>query len=655
MTSDVVWQPNAEIISNSNLVAFMERHGIGNYAELQQKAELEPEWFWEAILENIDFQAPYKELRDERRGPEFTSWCIGGKANIAQNCLARHKHTPIWESDAIVYEKEDGSTQTWTYQRLSDEVDALANGLREIGCSRGDVIGLYLPNLPEAFAAFLATAKIGAIVLPLFSGFGAAALTDRLKDAGASAIITVDGTIRRGRLVEMKSVVDEVATNLPQLERVIVLKRANCAGVETYDRDYNYDELIAKGTGASHIEETNADDPLMLMYTSGTTGKPKGTVHTHVGFLAKLILDMGLMLDLKSTDRLLWISDMGWLVGPLIAVGATYSGATTLIVEGGPDFPDAGRMWRLIDEHQISFLGLAPTIARSFMKADGAGVEDRKLSSLRVLVSTGEAWTADAWNWVFDKVCRRRIPILNYSGGTEVGGGILVGTVLHAMKPCAFTTAIPGMQADIVDETGKSVPDNVVGELVLRGSSMGLSRSLWQDDHRYLESYWQDFPGLWRQGDWAVRDDEGFWFILGRSDDTLKIAGKRTGPAEIEGLLAGTGMVAEAAVIGIPHSVKGQSVGCVVVLMPDCSWNKDLMDVLEAAVVEGLGAPYRPSFILPVADLPKTRNMKVMRRMVRAACLRENPGDTSSLINPEAVEEIKDAVKNAGLTKIING
>lgn len=339
----------------------------------------------------------------------------------------------------------------------------------------------------------------------------------------------------------------------------------------------------------------------------------------------------------------------------MIAVGVTFIAATALVVEGGPDYPDAGRMWRLIDEHQISFLGLAPTIARSFMKVGGAGIEERKLSSLRLLVSTGEAWTPDAWNWVFEKVCRRRIPILNYSGGTEVGGGILTGTVLHPMKPCSFTTAIPGMQADIVDESGKSVPDGVVGELVLRGASIGLSRSLWNDDQRYLESYWRDIPGVWRQGDWAVRDGDGFWFILGRSDDTLKIAGKRTGPSEIEGLLAATGKVAEAAVIGIPHPVKGQGVGCVVVLMPGCPWNDEVHRTLERAVVDGLGTPYRPTFILPVSDLPKTRNMKVMRRMVRAACLGESPGDTSSLINPEAVDEIRDAVRRAGLTQEIGG
>jgi acetyl-CoA synthetase len=631
----------------------MNSHGVADFDELLSRADCDPDWFWRAILDNVRFQTPYEELRDESRGPEFTSWCVGGRTNIFLNCIERHRDTPVWTANAIVYESEQGSTVRWSYQRLAHEVDALANGLRAIGCQRGEVIGLYLSNLPEAIASFLAVGKIGAIVLPLFSGFGAAALASRVADAGATTVITVDGTRRRGRLAEMKAVVDEAAANLPQLMRVVVLRRAGIDVVRAPERDYDYDELLEIGSGESPTEYLDADAPLMLMYTSGTTGKPKGTVHTHVGFLAKMTLDMSLMLDLKPSDRLLWISDMGWLVGPMIAVGTTFIGASAVIVEGGPDYPDPGRMWRLIDEHQVTFLGMAPTIARSFMKAGGAGVESRDLSSLRIIASTGEAWTPDAWHWVFDHLCRRKIPILNYSGGTEVGGGILTGTVLHPMKPCAFTTAIPGMHADIVDETGKPVPEGTVGELVLRRASMGMSRSLWHDDQRYLESYWESLPGLWRQGDWALKDSDGFWYIRGRSDDTLKIAGKRTGPAEIEGLLAGTGKVAEAAAIGVPHPVKGQAVGCLVVLMPGTIWSDSLLKQLETAVVEGLGPPYRPSFIVPVPDLPKTRNMKIMRRMVRVACLGQDAGDTSSLINPEAVESIAVAMRNAGLTDSI--
>lgn len=654
-STDVVWRPAEKVISDSNLVAFMKRHGVANFDDLLVRADSDPDWFWRAILDNVIFTRPYEELRDEGRGREFTSWCKGGRTNIVVNCIERHRGTPTWTADAILYESEDGGVTRWSYERLSREVDALANGLRAIGCRRGEVIGLYLPSVPEAFASFLAIAKIGAIALPLFSGFGTHALATRLADAGATTVITIDATRRRGRLTELKAVVDDAAGDLPHLARVVVLRTGASETILVSERDYDYHELLRIDTGESPTEDMDADAPLMLMYTSGTTGKPKGTIHTHVGFLAKLSLDMGLMLDLKPSDRLLWISDMGWLVGPMTAVGTTFIGASALIVEGGPDYPDAGRMWRLIDEHQVTFLGLAPTTARSFMKMGGAGVENWKFASLRILASTGEAWTPDAWRWVLDNVSRGNIPILNYSGGTEVGGGILAGTVLHPMKPCAFTTAIPGMQADIVDETGQSVPLETVGELVLRGPSIGLSRSLWRDDRRYLESYWESLPGLWRQGDWAVRDSDGFWYIRGRSDDTLKIAGKRTGPAEIEGLLTGTGKVGEAAVIGVPHPVKGQAVGCLVVLMPDVVWDEGLRKQLELAVVEGLGTPYRPSFILPVPDLPKTRNMKVMRRAVRAACLGHEPGDLSSLVNPQTVEDIADAMRRSGYAESIGG
>ncbi|WP_136660640.1 AMP-binding protein [Nitratireductor sp. XY-223] len=643
MTDAFVWHPPQSLVDQANLTQFIKENDLDNFDHLLSAATANSDWFWNAILARLMFYLPFTKLRDESRGIPFTKWCVGGQTNVALNCLDRYRSTPVWNKDAIIFESEAGVVERWTYQRLTDEVDALAAGLRAIGCGRGQVVGIYLPNLPQAIASILAVAKIGAVALPLFSGFGAAALASRLSDAGATTVITADGTSRRGRLVPLKATLDEAAAQLPDLARVVVLQSGKLDCPFVPGRDHDYQELVLSESGDRSTEVLEAEHPLMLMYTSGTTGKPKGTVHSHVGFLAKLILDMELMLDLKPSDRLLWISDMGWLVGPIIAVGTTLIGATMLIVEGGPDYPDPGRLWRLIDEHQLTFLGMAPTIARAFIKSGGGGIDQRDLSSLRVLASTGEAWTPEAWHWVFEKVCRRRVPILNYSGGTEVGGGILCGSVLHRMKPCAFTTCIPGMSADVVDELGRSLPADKVGELVLRDHSIGLSRSLWNDDERYLQSYWEKIPGVWCQGDWTYKDSDGYWYILGRSDDTLKIAGKRTGPSEIEELLTGTGKVAEAAAIGIPDPVKGQSVGCVVVLMPDVAWSDQLAKQLEAVIIDGLGAPYRPSFIIPVADLPKTRNMKVMRRVIRAACLQQDPGDLTSIVNPETLDAIAQA------------
>jgi len=340
---------------------------------------------------------------------------------------------------------------------------------------------------------------------------------------------------------------------------------------------------------------------------------------------------------------MLFFSDMGWVVGPMLAYGALLRGACAILAEGAPDYPDAGRLWRLTQDMKVTHLGMAPTIIRSYMRVGGANVDDYDFSAMRVTISTGEPWTPDAWQWMFEHVCRRKVPILNYVGGTEVGGGILSGTVLHPLKPCSFGGAMPAMGVDVVDDTGKPVPRGEVGELVFRLPSIGLTRGLWKEPERYIESYWTRFPGLWHHGDWAIVDEDGFWYVTGRSDDTLKIGGKRTGPSEIETLLMATGKVAETAVIGIPDDLKGQAIVCVCTLLPGVPDDAAVREELSNALVQGMGVPFRPRAILFVSDLPKTRNMKVMRRVVRAAYLGESPGDLSALVNPEAVQEVAEA------------
>jgi acetyl-CoA synthetase len=643
-----VWHPGAELIQASNIKAFLDELGIADYEALLARADADPAWFWGAVLRRLQFYRPYEQLLDESRGKPFARWCVGGTTNLVLNCIDRHRGTPTWQREALVWEGEGGDVVRWTYADLAAEVSRLAGGLASLGLQQGDVVGLFLPNIPQAMAAFLACAKIGLVALPLFSGFGAAALRDRLEAAGAVALVTADASTRRGTIAPMKAVADEAVQSLPALRHVVVVRHLGIELVWQAGRDHAYDELVAGRSDELPTLELPADAPLMLMYTSGTTGKPKGTVHTHIGFAAKMLLDMGIVMDLKASDRLLWMSDMGWLVGPMVAVGVPLAGATLVLAAGSPDYPDRGRMWRLIEQFKVSFLGLAPTTARSFIGSGGGDIERHDLSSLRICTSTGEVWTPEAWHWTFDKVCRRQVPILNYSGGTEVGGGILCGTVLHPIKPCTLSRALPGMGAAVVDDQGRDVPRGVVGELVLRSPSIGLTRSLWHDDARYLDSYWSAMPGLWRHGDWAVIDADGYWSILGRSDDTLKIAGKRTGPSEIEALLAATGHVVESAVVGLPDAVKGQAVCCVVTLMPGTTLTDSVRAALSRAVVDGLGTPFRPKFIVAVAELPKTRNMKIMRRVVRAACLGEDAGDLSSLVNPESVAALRLELEQAG-------
>lgn len=644
---EVVWRPDDSLVETSNLSRFMAACGISEkslsgYNELLRKSAENPEWFWNAVIRHCDirFYQPYERVLDVSNGKPWAKWCVGGATNLTLNCLDKHAGTPVMQKTAVQWEGENGETRSWTYQELNAHTCRLAEGLRAIGCGKGDVIGLFMPMIPEAAAAVLAVAKIGAIVLPLFSGFGPPAVASRLNDAGATALLTVDGTWRRGRKSPMKSVIDEVAKVAPTLRKVVVFKHVDEPIEWTEGRDHWWHELCEGRPETSPTEVMAADAPVMLMYTSGTTGKPKGTVHSHCGFITKLALDIGLCNDFKPSDRFLWMSDMGWMVGPLLIVSSTLLGGTMLMADGAPDYPDPGRMWRLTQQFRATILGISPTTIRGFMRNRGGGIENFDLSSLRFSISSGEAWTPEAWNWAFENLCRKRIPILNLSGGTEVGCGILIGTLLHPLKPCSFGGPVPGMGADVVNDKGESAKPGEVGELILRQPSIGMTRGLWHDPERYLDSYWNWIPGIWRHGDRALVDADGFWFILGRSDDTLKIAGKRTGPSEIEALLFATGKVVEAAAIGVPDPVKGEVPVCVCTVKPGVEITEALRTELSSAVVAGLGIPFRPKEILFVGDLPKTRNMKVMRRAVRAAYLGDNPGDLSSLGNPEALEEI---------------
>lgn len=641
------WTPSAEIVARSNLSAFLKQTGMPDYERLRSRGDADPAWLMEEVFRFCDmrFYRPYEKMLDLSRGIAWAQWCVGGTTNIVLNCIDRHKGTPAWEREFLVWEGEPPEEQRrLSYRELDAEVGRLARGLRALGLGRGDVIALYMPNLPETFVAFFAVLKIGGIVMPLFSGFGPQPIVTRLADGGAKAVITADGTWRRGSAAAMKSVLDEALKQAPEVARVVVVRRMGerIATPMTAGRDRWWHEVAQPVSHEVSTEEMPAEAPAVLLYTSGTTGKPKGCIWTHVSFLGSMVTrDMHICCDFKASDRWFFLSDMGWMVGAMCACIPSYFGASLLVAEGTPDYPDTGRFWRLIQNHAVSYLGVAPTLIRGLMRYGDEEVARYDLSSLRMTCSGGEAWTETPWLWFFRHVCKERIPIMNISGGTEVGGCIFTSTPHHPMKPSSFSGPALGMGADIVDERGNPVPLGQVGELALRQASIGMTKSLWKDDARYLEAYWNIIPGLWVHGDFAMRDADGLYYILGRSDDTIKVSGKRTGPSEIEGLLMETGKLAEAAVIGVPDAMKGSAIVCVCVPMPKVAPDEALARELSQAVVAGMGSSYRPRHVIFARELPKTRNLKIMRRVVRAVYEGGDPGDLSALVNPEAVDDLR--------------
>jgi len=640
--SEFVWQPDPQIREQSNAAALMRVLGVPDFDALSRCADSDPERFHEALFRQLDlrFQRPYERMLDASRGIAWARWCVGGTTNLVLNALDRWRGTPVHDQTAMVWEGEDGARRDLSFRELDREVCRFAGALRSLGIGCGDVVAVYMPNVPEAAVAMLAIPKIGAIAMPLFSGFGADAIAVRLQTGSAKALVTVDASLRRGRPVSAKEIVDEALAAAPSVEHLVVLRHAGTPVAWRDGRDHWWHALCDGQPDDAPTEAMDAEAPCLLVFTSGTTGKPKGVVHSHIGFTAKTLIDIWLTLDCKPEDRVLWMSDMGWVIGPLMVYGAALIGASLVLVEGAPNFPDPERMWRLVAQHRVSYLGVAPTTIRTFLAQGGEPWKTWDLSCVRVVISSGEAWTPEAWRWTFENICRRRVPILNFSGGTEMIG--IVGcTVTAALKPAGFNCAVPGTGADVVDPDGRPTAPGVIGELVMRRPSIGLTRGLWNEPERYIEAYWSTWPDVWHHGDLASRDADGHWYVHGRSDDTLKIAGKRTGPAEVESLLMGSGALAEAAAVGVPDPIKGTALVAVCVPRAGVTADDALAAELSRTIVHGLGVPFQPRAVLFVPDLPKTRNMKIMRRVVRAVCTGADPGDLSSLVNPEALDELR--------------
>jgi acetyl-CoA synthetase len=643
----VVWRPDPG--QRTNLHRFMDRVGVAGYDALLDWARDDVGRFWDAVMEDLDveFYRPYDRILDTSDGVEFAQWCVGGEMNIVHNLLDKWQGTDVAARDAVRHESEEGETRTLTYTELHREVGRCASALRTLGIGKGDAVGLYMPMTPELIIAFLAVAKVGGVILPLFSGYGATAVATRLADGEAKALFVANGMMRRGRSIPMKPTIDEALADVPSVQHVFVHERV--AGLDVphmRGRDRTWDELmsLAEDTAPESVEteRTDAEDLVMLIYTSGTTGKPKGAVHTHCGFPIKAAQDMAHPMDLRPGDVMYWMSDMGWMMGPWLVFGTLLNAATFVIYDGAPDFPAPDRTWALVERHGVTHLGISPTLIRALMAHGTAPVEAHDVSGLRAVGSTGSPWDPESWTWLFEHVLDSKKPILNYSGGTEISGGIVCGNFLRPLKPGAFSGPVVGMDADVVNERGEPVRGEV-GELVIRQPWIGMTRGFWGDRQRFLDSYWHRHPGLWTHGDFAAVDADGLWYILGRSDDTIKVAGKRLGPAEVEAVLNAHPAVLESAAIGVPHDVKGQEVVAFCVLAAGHEPSDGLRAELVERIVDALGKPLKPREVKFAAALPKTRNAKVMRRLIRAAYLGLDLGDTSSLEDPEAVDAVRAA------------
>jgi acetyl-CoA synthetase len=624
--NDVIWSPPADLVEHANVTRLMRRLGCADYHELHRCSVEEPERFWPSVVDDlaIEFSQPWERVLDTSSGPEWAKWFVGGRVNVARACVHDWaQRTP--DALAAVLRGEDGDRGAWTFAELSAEVTRLAEALVALGVEPGDRVALFMPMSPAAAVASHACAHVGAVQVPIFSGFAAPAILQRLQDSEAKVLVCASHSYRRGTRVPMRHIADEAVRDAPTVQHIV-----------EWDRDGD-EWQVELGPGELQPLEVDSEHPYLLAYTSGTTGRPKGALHVHGGFLVSIAREVAYQTDVKAGDRVLFATDMGWIMGPWTVVGAGACGAAVIYPEGAPDWPH-DRLWATIEQERVTMLGVSPTLIRALIPK---GEPQHDLSSLKAMCTTGEPWNRDPYLWLFEHVGGGRAPIVNVSGGTEVGACFLSTCIVEPVKPVALGFPALGEDVDVVDAAGRSVRGEV-GELVCRSPWPGMTRGVWRDPERYLETYWRRFPGVWTHGDWASVDEDGYWFLHGRSDDTLNIAGKRIGPAELESAAIASGIVSEAAAVGIPHEVKGETAWLFCVVRP--GEEPDAARVADA-VAAALGKAFKPARVVWVTALPKTRSAKIVRRAVRAKAIGQDPGDLSSLENPEALEEIEALVR----------
>jgi acetyl-CoA synthetase len=656
---EVVYEPRESLVGESNVYQFMGKHDIEGFEELHERTVSDVEgveasgldWFWGEVIDHLglEFYEDYDRVRDASDGPQFTDWYVGGELNIAHNVLDRHAQpdSATRNSVACIWEGEPGEVREVTYHELYRQANKVANTLEERGVGTGDTVGLYMPMVPEVISIMYGCFKVGAVAVPIFSGFGVDATATRISDSECSVLFTGDGFYRRGSEVRLKGSADEAIAEAGHVEDTIVYDRLGSAEGEmpwNGDRDEWWADAVEPQDDDYETKSLPSEAQSMLLYSSGTTGKPKGIVHTHAGGLIQPAKEIYFSFDHRDADRFFWVSDIGWMMGPWTLIGNHAFGGTIFMYEGAPDHPQPDRFWEMIDRHGITVFGISPTAIRALQKEGEEWLEGHDLSSLRLLGSTGEPWDPESWLWFHEKVGRGEAPIMNISGGTEIFGCFLQPLPTHPLKPGTLGGPALGMDVDIVDASGESIADDhEQGYLVARSSCPSMTRSLWSGDERYLEEYWTRFSDMWDHGDWAQKDAEGFWFLHGRSDDVLNVAGRKVGPAEVESALIEHEAVNAAAAIGAPDDTKGTAVVTYVILEDGYEEGESLATELRAQVGEELGKPFRPREVLFVDEFPKTQSGKIVRRIIQGAYTGEELGDLSSIENPEAIEQIESA------------
>ncbi|MFZ9681869.1 MAG: AMP-binding protein [Cephaloticoccus sp.] len=628
-----LWHPNDHAwTQDSHLARFMRAHGCASQAELHAASVKDTAWFWEAALQDagVEWFQPYTNVRDDTGGFPWTRWFGGGRVNVTHNCLDRHVRDGHGGEVALYYEADSDAPEDRrqrTFAELKDAVEDCAGALRMMGVGPGDSVALYAPMRIETVEVMLATFKLGARFVPIFCGYGEQAVVDRIESCGAKVLFAVEHLRRRGKTVNAGAIARAAAGRVGSVARVI------CFDGPDWMR------FLRSAPSVAECEPTAAEEPALIIYTSGTTGRPKGTVHTHASCLAQTGKELRYAFNVQPGEPFFWFTDIGWMMGPWEIIGCLFYRTPIVLFDGAPDFPDSDRLWRTLERLKVVTFCASPTLVRLFMRATGGlGPRGHDLSALRVLGSTGEPWDETSWRWFFEHVGGGRCPIINISGGTELLGCLLSCTPLTPLRPCSLGAPGLGMDVEVFTEEGAPAPRGTVGHLVCKQAAPSMTKGFLHDNARYLETYFSRWPDVWYHGDWARHDEDDSWYVLGRSDDTIKVAGKRVGPSEVESVLTSHRVVSEAAVIGAPDELKGQVLVCFVVLRPNLTASPA---ELVAHVAAQMGKPLAPAAVHVVEALPKTRSGKILRSTILRVYSGQPTGDLTSVENPAALDAIR--------------